>query len=170
LAERPGRALVLTRPPAVAVQALARAVGAALEQPAGWQWSFTAALAELLGSLQDSCRMAEATDLPARVSNLIGSEPDRRWTTREIADGLGLSLSTLAHAFPRVGGMPLAAWLRRGRLARAQMLVHQGLPVVAVAERLGFANPFHFSRAYSRQWGHPPSLDRGSASPLRGSS
>ena len=34
----------------------------------------------------------------------------------------------------------------------------------AVAERLGFANPFHFSRVYRRAMGVPPSRERGGAS------
>jgi AraC family transcriptional regulator of arabinose operon len=46
-------------------------------------------------------------------------------------------------------------------VARAQdLLRHTDLSVTAVAARLGFANPFHFARAYRRQFGRPPSADR----------
>jgi AraC-like DNA-binding protein len=48
----------------------------------------------------------------------------------------------------------------RWRRERAQELLRQGLLVQQVAERLAFANPFHFARAYRRHHGHPPSRDQ----------
>ena len=49
--------------------------------------------------------------------------------------------------------------LLRRRLLHARALLQRGCGVAACADRLGFANPFHFSRCYRRVFGHPPSAD-----------
>lgn len=74
-----------------------------------------------------------------------------------LARALGLGERAFQQRCRRLLGTSPAELQRRHRLALAQELLGAGLPVQAVAARLGFANPFHFSTAYKRSFGHPPS-------------
>jgi len=52
-------------------------------------------------------------------------------------------------------------WVQRRRLDQARSLLRRSnLSVQQVADRCGFASPFHFSRAYKTRFGKPPSADR----------
>jgi AraC-like DNA-binding protein len=75
----------------------------------------------------------------------------------ELCQALGVSASTLSHRFREIAGEAPATWVRRRRLEVARRMLQQGLSVVQVSERLGFANPFHFSRAFKSFAGVPPS-------------
>lgn len=75
---------------------------------------------------------------------------------------LGLSRSSLYRAFQPVGGVN--AWIRRRRLENARdMLARRtgGRPTVGeVAQSHGFASESHFSRSFSKAFGHPPGARR----------
>lgn len=76
-----------------------------------------------------------------------------------LARALALSERGLQQRCRRLlGTTPLAA-IRRHRLDLARELLATGATVQAVADHLGFANPFHFSTVYRRTFGHPPSVD-----------
>jgi transcriptional regulator GlxA family with amidase domain len=69
----------------------------------------------------------------------------------------GVSRAHLARLFrEHLGATPVEA-LRVMRLDRAAgLLARTNLEVQAVAERCGFANAFHFSRLFHRQYQHSP--------------
>jgi AraC-like DNA-binding protein len=136
---------------------LADAVAAALDLPPGWDWRCAASLAAITELVLHGDGLAPG--LAGTVAGLLDTAPDRAWTTTGLARTLGLPLSTLAHRFPVETGKPLARWMRERRLARARLLLQQGLSVSAVAERMRFSSPFQLSRAYKAWAGHPPSED-----------
>jgi AraC-like DNA-binding protein len=88
-------------------------------------------------------RLHEALDLPA-LARLCGQSPAtlrRHWHARH--------------------GLSPAAWLarERGRLAQ-HLLTETDLPVAVVARRCGYADQRHFSAAFRRWTGRPPTVFR----------
>jgi transcriptional regulator GlxA family with amidase domain len=78
-----------------------------------------------------------------------------------LARRLGLTANALTHRCRETLGVAPARALRHHRLDRARALIETSdLPVREVALRLGFADPFHFSRAFKRHHGIPPSALR----------
>jgi AraC-like DNA-binding protein len=52
-------------------------------------------------------------------------------------------------------------WILRRRIATAQRLLYEGDDsLTEIADHLGFADAFHFSKAFSRLVGLPPSQFR----------
>jgi AraC-like DNA-binding protein len=123
----------------------------------GWDWRAATVLGELLGDLQAAITSPGGADLPTRVAALVDRNPERTWPIDALARELGLGRSALAHRFTREAGRPLAAFIRRRRCEHARERLAAGASVTQVAERLGFANPFHFSRVYRAAMGEPPS-------------
>lgn len=76
-----------------------------------------------------------------------------------LARVLGLGERVLQQRCRRLLGAGPAELQRRHRLALAREMLCAGHGVSEVADRLGFANPFHFSTLYRRVFGRPPSRD-----------
>ncbi|MCW5938001.1 MAG: helix-turn-helix transcriptional regulator [Fimbriimonadaceae bacterium] len=79
----------------------------------------------------------------------------------QIAEDLGLSTSHFRHLFRQATKQPFHKYVVGLRLERARDLLVRGEGHVgAVAQAVGFASPAHFSRAFSRRFGSPPSAIR----------
>jgi len=79
----------------------------------------------------------------------------------EIAAAAGLSRSRLHALFRQQFGCAPMALLKQLRLAGAARLLLTGDDsLAAVAEAVGFANPFHLSREFAQHYGMPPSRYR----------
>ena len=77
---------------------------------------------------------------------------------RALAGRLGLGPTAFTARCRRLLGLAPAAALRLYRLERARLLLLAGdIAVGEAAARCGFASQFHFSRAFARRYGHPPS-------------
>jgi AraC-like DNA-binding protein len=86
----------------------------------------------------------------------------RRATVAGLARELGLSERGFDRRCRAVLGLPPARALLRHRLERAaHLLRHTPWPVKQIAAHLGFANAFHFTRAFARLHGMPPTRYRG---------
>ena len=92
-----------------------------------------------------------------RVKLLLASDLRRRWTLAEIGAGIGASPVYLTQVFRQVEGLPLYQYQLRLRLARALDLVTAGEDLATVAFELGFSSHSHFSAAFRRLYGCPPS-------------
>lgn len=80
----------------------------------------------------------------------------------ELARSLGHSERSFDRRCRAALGLPPAKALVRHRLERAaHLLRHTPWPVKRIAAELGFANAFHFTRAFARQHGMPPTAFRG---------
>ena len=76
----------------------------------------------------------------------------------DLADLINLSLSRFHVFFKAQMGESPMEYIKRVRLERSrQMLATTDVPVYAVAESVGFINPFHFSRAFKEASGMSPS-------------
>ena len=79
----------------------------------------------------------------------------------ELAERLGLSPSRFAHRFKQQTGYAPIDYLTRMRIQRAcQLLISTSQPVQAVAQQLGYTDPYYFSRVFRRIMGIPPSSYR----------
>jgi AraC-like DNA-binding protein len=86
-----------------------------------------------------------------------------RWSLAAMAKHAGMSERLFRQAFAGTTGQSPKQFYDRLRLDAASELLRLGTHnVKEVAARLGFANPFHLSRAYRARFGVPPSRARAS--------
>jgi len=82
-------------------------------------------------------------------------------TVGDLARSLGLSERSCDRRCRLVLGLPPAKALLHHRLERAaHLLRHSPWPIKRIASELGFANAFHFTRAFTRQHGVAPTVYR----------
>jgi AraC-like DNA-binding protein len=80
------------------------------------------------------------------------------WAVSEMAASVHMSVSGFRKAFHEVTGKAPKVFYDQVRLAMAEELLRQNqLSVSEVAARLGYCNPYHFSKIFRRQTGVPPS-------------
>jgi AraC-like DNA-binding protein len=95
--------------------------------------------------------------LPELVRSVVQGAVGEPWRVGDLARHIGMSESAFAHQFRgQTGGTP-AAYVRRLRCQMARSLLETGLTVAETSERLGFRNPYHFSRVFAGEIGMPPS-------------
>jgi AraC-like DNA-binding protein len=127
-------------------------------------WSVMGAVAELIGIFSNAQAQGSSADsLERSVASVIDNDPVEFVCRDQIAARLGMTTRALAYRFQSETGQPLALWLRRRRIIRAGSLLAQGRSVGSVADILGFANPYHFSRVFKSITGRSPSEVRAEA-------
>jgi AraC family transcriptional regulator len=122
-----------------------------------------AALFELLLlKIEDSVRLAPHAAEPARdaflrCKALIDARAEQLGTLEEIARATGVEASSVCRWFRRYQGTsPYQYLLRRKMNLAAEYLVENGGLVKEAAQRVGFADPYHFSRAFKSVHGIAP--------------
>ena len=84
-----------------------------------------------------------------------------RVTIAAVARHLRMSPSAFAHRYAAEAGEPPMAALAGLRMDLARNLLLRGLKMDAVASQTGFCDAFHFSKAFRKRCGLPPSRFRG---------
>jgi AraC-like DNA-binding protein len=103
-----------------------------------------------------------AEDLFLRCRALIDGRLEQEATLGEIAATAGLRPSSLCRLFRRFQSTsPYQYLLRRKMILAAELLVESGGLVKEAAQRVGFADPYHFSRCFKAVHGLAPSQLRG---------
>ena len=143
---------------------------------------FLEQLTRLAGSAQPLCHHAAALHFAALVTEIMaGDETPNTHATQHIetilahlhahrdqplnlatlAAHTGLDPSYLCRLFKReLGTTPIRYHLDL-RLEQAEQLLRSTTaPVTIVAERCGFSDPYHFSRAFKQRYGQAPSACR----------
>ncbi|MET7331492.1 AraC family transcriptional regulator [Nonomuraea sp. NPDC005650] len=102
-------------------------------------------------------RPEEGDERVRRVLALIAAEPGAPHSVASLARAVALSPSRFAHLFTaETGRSPMQA-VREARVRHAASLLEvTDLDVGQVAAASGFVSPFHFSRAFRREYGLPP--------------
>jgi AraC family transcriptional regulator len=116
----------------------------------------------LLLKIEDTSTLAPHASEPAREAflrckALIDAEAERLGTLEEIATATGVEASSVCRWFRRYQGTsPYQYLLRRKMNIAAEHLVENGGLVKEAAQRVGFADPYHFSRAFKAVHGVAP--------------
>lgn len=120
----------------------------------------TQLLGEALAAAPEHPRARERLAAAARlgpISTWMEAQLHRPLTIDDVALAASLSRSRLHAVFQRHLGRSPMAHLKELRLqAAARRLLTSPDPIGEVADATGFANPFHFSREFSRRYGMPP--------------
>lgn len=96
-----------------------------------------------------------------RALEAIHAEPARDWTVARLARESGQSRSAFAAAFTATLGQTPLAYLTRWRMTVAASLLRDtGLTIPAVAQRVGYRNPYAFATAFRRVTGASPGAER----------
>ena len=75
----------------------------------------------------------------------------------ELCREVGMSRSQLFRKLKALTGKSIVAYLRSARLYKAKALLQKGgLNISEVAYEVGFNDPLYFSRAFSKEFGFPP--------------
>jgi len=92
-----------------------------------------------------------------KAQRYLNERLDRAVPLDEVATAAGLSRPQVARLFRRHVGTSVARWHEEQRLDRARQLLRAtDLPVAAIAERVGYANAFHFTARFTRRTGRSP--------------
>lgn len=121
-------------------------------------WTLVAAMPETALAPYLQRKRRDDRQLSALL-RLFDTHADRPMDNHAMARHLNISVSSLTHRCARLlGESPARAFLRH-RITRATETLQNtpGVSVKEVAARYGFANEFHFSRAFKRIVGQPPS-------------
>jgi AraC-like DNA-binding protein len=78
----------------------------------------------------------------------------------QMAAVIGCSKSFVSHHFRTEFGLSPRQHIQKRRLEEARVMLENGETVQRTAERLGFYDAFHFSKAFKAHWGKPPKLFR----------
>jgi AraC-like DNA-binding protein len=128
----------------------------ALMKVGAWEWPFMARLSEILGSLE-MATFKPVESIVDRVDRLLSQGADWAWTVEELASSMKLSPRALTLQMKALTGEAPGHYIRKYRISAATRLLAMGLNVRETADRLGFANPYHFSRLYKEVTGESPS-------------
>ena len=83
---------------------------------------------------------------------------DESYSVDQLGADLNLSRTQLHRKLKALTGQAPGEYLRQTRLLRALALLQGRVATVAeVAYQVGYGSPAHFSPAFSRQFGYPPS-------------
>jgi AraC family transcriptional regulator len=95
------------------------------------------------------------------VRERIAAAPADAYTLRQLAAPVHVSPYQLCRAFTRVCGEALTAYRTRLRILGSLEAVRAGADLTTVAIEWGFASHSHFTWAFRRTLGTPPSALRG---------
>ena len=88
------------------------------------------------------------------------AHPAKDWSLDALADVAGMSRSSFAATFKREVGDSPGNYLSRWRVMLAQTMIHEGVPLKVVAERVGYASQAGFLRAFKGVLGVSPTAWR----------
>ena len=127
-----------------------------------------ALLAEVLPLCMARQRSSQPGWLAGAGDRIVGQvlaamqrNPDREWTLDALAREAGSSRSVLSERFQQCMGTSPMQYLAHLRLAlAANLLATSEVPLIRIAEDVGYQTDTAFSRAFRRQYGVPPAAWR----------
>src|SRR5579871_6376159 len=101
-----------------------------------------------------------ATTRIARAIERLRQDFDQPLRIEQLAQELGMSVSSLHHHFKAVTAMSPLQYQKRLRLSEARRLMLVEMrDAASAAHQVGYESPSQFNREYSRQYGAPPMRD-----------
>jgi AraC-like DNA-binding protein len=96
----------------------------------------------------------------ARAIERLREDFDQSLRMGDIAEELGMSVSSFHHHFKAVTAMSPLQFQKQIRLSEARrLMVGEGLDASSAGYRVGYNDAAHFSRDYKRLFGQPPLRD-----------
>lgn len=93
----------------------------------------------------------------AGLLSMLPSEPGRWWPVREMAEICLLSESQFRRVFIRETGLHPKEYVDKWKMGHAaSLLLSGGAGVKEAAKRVGYGDPYHFSRRFKQLMGMPP--------------
>ena len=90
----------------------------------------------------------------------LRNEFDQPLQVEDMAQELGMSVSSFYHHFKAVTAMSPLQYQKQIRLQEARrLMLGEGLDAASAGYRVGYNDPSHFSREYKRLFGLPPLRD-----------
>jgi AraC-like DNA-binding protein len=115
---------------------------------------------------EDGAPLERHRDLVEAARTEVHRDLARPPSLSQLAEGLGCSPFHLSRVFPRVAGLSLRAYVSRLRArAAAERLARGARDLTRLALELGYADHSHFTNAFRREWGVPPSVFRALGAP-----
>jgi AraC family transcriptional regulator, regulatory protein of adaptative response / methylphosphotriester-DNA alkyltransferase methyltransferase len=99
-------------------------------------------------------------ELFEEATAIIALEYPSRLELEGVAQRIATSPRQLQRAFADAAETSFRTYLRRVRIERAAELLAEGWPVSAAAWAVGYRQPAHFAKAYRRERGRLPGMDR----------
>ncbi|MGR9087071.1 MAG: AraC family transcriptional regulator [Gammaproteobacteria bacterium] len=92
-----------------------------------------------------------------KALQLIHHHPEFAWTLEELADQVAMSRAVFADRFAQLVGSPPKAYLTAWRMQQALNLIKGTvLPVMTIAEKVGYTSDISFNRAFQRYFDMTP--------------
>lgn len=92
---------------------------------------------------------------------LIHTEPEAVWTLQNIARTIGMSRSAFAARFKKLVGVTPMDYITSWRMHKArELLSNARMPLIDIAERVGYTSEAAFNRAFKRQFQQTPGAMR----------
>ncbi len=103
-----------------------------------------------------------------KAMRIIEQSPEKFHNCVELAKLCGTSINTLQRQFRKATGLPVKKWLMHKKMEyAAQLLTHSGATIKETADRLGFADRYHFSKTFKQYFGiGPAGFIRSGGTPL----
>lgn len=108
------------------------------------------------------CKRCHPMNLPGEASaliktliNLVESDPERRWSEKDLS-ARNIDPSTARRQFQKRFGLSFSAYVRGRNLARAREDIKNGSSVINAQLSAGFESSSGFRDAYAKTFGAPP--------------
>ena len=96
----------------------------------------------------------------ARISQVltaIHADPANDWSVERLGQLVNMSRSSFSNRFSELANMTPLQYVIFVRLQKAsRLLIESSLPLIAVAERIGYQSEAAFSQAFKKQYGMRP--------------
>jgi AraC family transcriptional regulator len=99
-------------------------------------------------------------DITEATKTILADRLTQRLTLGEIASAVHCAPTHLCHVFKNQTGLSIHRYLTRLRLAAALDHLGEGLTLADLAVEMGFTHHSHFTAAFRREFGRPPSVFR----------
>lgn len=109
----------------------------------------------------DGARRPESRDWVRRSLRYADLHAAEGLTVEQLAAIVGMNRNYFSTAFAQRVGVSPSQYLAKARMTKAaEMLKESSASVTEIAYSLGYANPFAFTRAFTRHYGMPPTAYR----------
>lgn len=121
---------------------------------------FTEAVVELIREGKNE-RFGKSREVIREIISYIGENLAAPLSNKHVADAFGLHPNYVSYLVKFYTGMPLHKYLLQARISHAMDLLSKGdVSIGEVAERCGFVDIYHFSKAFKKIVGTSPSKYR----------